>query len=61
MNMVFFSLHLAKSGTDLCYSNISFPLEDTKTGSPAATSSFLKFKTDSSNELEYKRKSILIY
>lgn len=60
MNMVFFSLHFAKFRTDLCYSSISFPPEAMKKGSPAATTSFLEFKTDSSNKLEYKRKPILI-
>lgn len=31
-----------------------------KKGSPAATSSFLDFKTDLSKEQEYKKKPILI-
>lgn len=60
MMIIFFSLHLAKSRTDLRYRNISFPTETMKNRSPAATNSVLDLKRDSRNGLEYKRKLIFI-
>lgn len=60
MMIIFFSLYLAKSRTDLYYRNTSFPMEAMKNRSPAATSSILDLKRDSSNGLEYKRKLIFI-